>query len=359
MRIRPYDLLSRLVLAGLMAISIVLMAPKAAQAQGAGHWEPRASLPEPVNEPRGAVVGSKIYVMGGLDDAGSVPLGLVFVYDTATDSWDKRKKMPVPGHHLMMTEYKGKIYMFGGYDRDNSLDFFHWRVLDNSWEYTPETDSWKALAPLPGGGRGAGEAVLVDGKIYVIGGGAPVPGETDPVLYPDRPHAVVGRVEVYDVEAGTWETKATMTTARNHFHASAVGGKIYVMGGRLGSTYVRNLTNTDIVQEYDVANDSWATRKRMPTARSGVAGTSYKGKVYVAGGEYQNEKIVAAFRAFEVYDPAKNSWSDAPSMPIPRHGPTGLLVGNHFYVIGGAFQSSGIGRVTAFTDTQDVFIFDE
>ena len=90
-----------------------------------------------------------------------------------------------------------------------------------------------------------------------------------------------------------------MPTARNHFLTAAVGDKIYAIGGRLGSTFITRSSNTEVNEEYDVAQDVWRTRAAMPTARSGVAGGINNGNIYVAGGEFQNDKIMAAFRAFE------------------------------------------------------------
>lgn len=358
MRIKPNDIFASSVLPCLMAISILLAMPGAARARDVGHWEPRASMPQAVDEPRGVTLDGKIYIFGGLDETGFGPLGVVMVYDLTTDEWMARKDMPVPGHHLMLAEHNGKIYVFGGFDLAD--DIVAWRALDNSWEYTPETDSWKALPALPAGPRAAGEATVVDGKIYVIGGAGPAPGVSDPIMVFGGTHAVVGTVEVYDPETNGWTTKRSMPTPRNHFHASAVGGKIYAFGGRMGSAYIPYSSNTDVVEAYDPASDNWSIRKPMPTARSGVGGTAYNGKIYVAGGEFQSDKMMAAFRVFEVYDPATNTWSsDLPRMPVPRHGFVGILVGNMFHVLGGGFQSAGVGRVNVITDTHDVFIFNE
>jgi hypothetical protein len=42
--------------------------------------------------------------------------------------------------------------------------------------------------------------------------------------------------------------------------------------------------------------------------------------------QFQNDKIMAAFRAFEAYDPAANTWEGSlPRMRIPRHGFAGAV----------------------------------
>ncbi len=344
-------------LAGMVALVVSLLLPMAVAAQEVGHWEPRASMPLRVDEPRGVSIDNKIYILGGIDDTGMGPLGVVLVYDDETDSWEERAKMPTPGHHLMVSKYKGKIYVFGGFDLSDTV--FAWRAIDNAWEYSPDTDTWKALPPMPAGPRGAGEAVEVDGKIYVIGGAGPLPGQ-DPAMEFNGTHAVVGTTEVYDIASNSWSTVTAMPTARNHFHASATNGKIYAFGGRVGSAYIVHSSNTDIVEEYNPETDSWTLKKPMPTNRSGTGGAPYNGKIYVAGGEYQSDVMMAAFRVLEAYDPATNSWNTSlPRMLVPRHGFVGILMNNEFHVLGGGFQSAGVDRVVVTTETHDAFIFAE
>ena len=79
---------------------------------------------------------------------------------------------------------------------------------------------------------------------------------------------------------------------------------------------------------------------------------------YVAGGEFQNDKIMAAFRAFEGYDPATNAWDGSlPRMRIPRHGFAGAVIGDRLHVVGGGIQTAGIPGAVIYTDTHDVFDF--
>jgi Kelch motif len=79
----------------------------------------------------------------------------------------------------------------------------------------------------------------------------------------------------------------------------------------------------------------------MPTARSGGASGTDGRRIYVAGGEVTTKELVAAFRAIEAYDPATNSWSTLPSMPMPRHGVAGAVIGNRFHLVSGMIQSAG------------------
>ena len=356
-KLTPISFSSGLFAGSIAALISAMALLGVSNAQDFGHWEPRASMPRAVDEPRGVALDGKIYIFGGIDETGMRPLGIVLVYDSESEEWVRRDDMPVPGHHLMLAEHGGKIYIFGGFDLAD--DIYAWRAIDNAWEYTPETNTWAALPPMPGGPRGAGEAVEVNGEIFVIGGAGPLPGENPAMEFGGR-HAVYGIVEVYNPTTNSWTTRTSMPTARNHFHASAVDGNIFSIGGRVGSAYIVHSSNTDVVEEYNIERDEWTLKKPMPTNRSGVAGTAYNGKIYVAGGEFQSDAMMAAFRVFEAYDPATNSWnSSLPRMPVPRHGLVGVLMGNGFHVLGGGFQSAGIDRVNVITETHDVFIFNE
>jgi N-acetylneuraminic acid mutarotase len=332
-------------------------AQRAQTASAKGKWEPAKAFPMPMEEPVGVAVDGKFYVIQGLTDGGFQPMGVVYVFDPASGEWTKNNPMPLALHHAMTTVHNGKIYVFGGFSRPGRE--LAWQPVDNAWEYTPETDSWRTLSPLPTR-RGAGGAAVVDGKIYVVGGASTLPGASDPAIrFDGQPRdSVLGINEEYDPLTNTWRSRAPMPTARNHFLTAAVNGKIYTIGGRLGSTFITRSSNTEVTEEYDVAKDLWTTKAPMPTARSGVAGGVYNGKVYVAGGEFQNDKIMAAFRAFEAYDPAGNNWDAAlPRMRIPRHGFAGAVIGDRLHVVAGGIQTAGIPGAAIYTDTHDVFDF--
>src|SRR5205823_13627232 len=97
-------------------------------------------------------------------------------------------------------------------------------------------------------------------------------------------------------------------------------------------------------EQYDPATNTWgAQMTKMPTARSGGGWATYGGKIYVAGGEVATNSLVGAFRALEAFDPATNSWSILPSMPMPRHGVAGAMIGNKLHLVSGMITSAAAG----------------
>ncbi len=335
----------------LIALWLGLLPPATVQAQG--KWTKLAPFPEPAEELLGAAAGGTMYVFCGLEP-GWKPLGMVYEYDPATDKWTKKKPMPLLSHHVAFTEYHGKVYAFGGFVLPASGPPA-WAPVDNAWEYDPAADSWKALAPMPTK-RGSPVAAVVGDRIYVIGGATTPPGSKETAVHPTRPHVSVGAVEEYDPATNSWRQRSSMPTPRNHATTGVVTGKIYVIGGRVGGGFITSgSSNVDVVEEYDPAADTWgAPRAKMPSARSAMASGVLGGRIYVTGGEGQNAQMMYTFRALEAYDPASNSWTVLPSMPVSRHGLAGAVVGNRLHMVSGDVQSAGSG-VQVHTDSHDAF----
>ncbi len=303
-------------------------------------WVKLAPFPEPGEEVYGIAAGGKLYVFGGLAP-GWKPKGLVYEYDPATDQWSKKKSMALASHHVALAELNGKIYVVGGFVLPKSGPPA-WEPINNAWEYDPANDSWKALAAMPTK-RGSPNAAAVNGKIYAIGGASTHPGSKETAVHPARPHRSVDVNEVYDPATNTWATRSPMPTARNHAAIGVVNNKIYIIGGRIGAAFMLVPAATvDIVEEYDPATDQWGGLKRsMPTPRSAMTWGTYKGRIYVAGGEMRNAQSYGAYRAVEAYDPVANSWSILPPMLIPRHGLAGDVIGNRLHLVSGDVQSLG------------------
>src|SRR5215211_4589428 len=320
-----------------------VQAPAPAQAQQTrGPWTRLAPFPEPAEEVLGAVANGKFYVFAGLAP-GWTPMGLVYEYDPAANKWTKKKPMPIASHHVAFAVLDDKIYGFGGYRLPESGPPA-WVPLDNAWEYDAANDSWKALAPVPHR-RGAGAAAAVNGKLYFVGGAGLPDGSKDVGVHPTRPQAVTGRVDEYDPATNSWVQKASMPTPRNHHVVAGVNNKIYAIGGRIGAAFISSgSSNTDVVEEYDPATNAWGGPKaKMPTPRSAGGSGVYNGRIVVAGGEYQDSRMLAAFKVVEAYDVATNSWQTLPPMQFPRHGLAAGVVGSRLHVASGDVQSAGNG----------------
>jgi len=336
-------------LAGATLLVALATMPASAQAPAApsvaSPWAILAPFPDPSEEVLGATANGKLYVFCGLAP-GWKPKALVYEFDPASNKWTEKKPMALPSHHVAFASMNNKIYAFGGFTLPET-GAPAWRPIDNAWEYDPAADSWKALAPMPTR-RGAAAAGVANGKIYVVGGANSLPGATENGIHPARPHNVIATVEEYDPATNSWQTRRPMLVARNHHAVASVGDKFYAIGGRIGAAFISGGSdNIDLVEMYDPAADTWSVREKMPTARSAIGAGVYNGRILVPGGEFQDRRMLAAFRAVEAYDPASNRLQIMPSMPHPRHGLAVGVIGDRFYTVSGDAQSAGNGAHTA------------
>jgi N-acetylneuraminic acid mutarotase len=307
-----------------------------------------------------AVAGGKLYLFGGnpVAEGGKqgAPPGRVLEYDPAADRWTQKKPMPQPAHHNGVVGYNGKIYVFGGGVQRKPGGPTQYPT-NNSWEYDPVADTWRALAPMPVARLGA-VAVEWAGKIYVMGGAGNYPGLENEPLGGENPHRVLDLNHMYDPATNTWTVRQTMPTPRNHMFGGAVNGKIYLIGGRVGSMQVVTGSTTDLVEEYDIAADRWgAVRLRMPTPRDGGTVGVYQNKIYVAGGQSINAMSNSVSRALEAYDPATDTWQIFPNLPQARHGQGGGVIGNRFHVVSGHITAAFSGGEPLNVNTHDAFEF--
>lgn len=140
-----------------------------------GGWTPIADAPSARNSAAGAVIGNKLYVVGGRQmvvqaDGRSRPVNVATleVYDPATDRWETRAPMPLAQGGLAAAAHDGKLYVFGGEQFVPQA-----KVFGESWVYDPALDRWSALPGMATPRHGHGAAV-VGNRIYLMGGGVKV-----------------------------------------------------------------------------------------------------------------------------------------------------------------------------------------
>ena len=180
----------------------------------ANGWTTMAPLLAARGEHVAASYGGEIFVFGGRDD-GYVSTATTQVYDPVAESWSYRTAMPTARAHSAVAVVDDLIYVIGG--RYGSLTAPI--NMDTNEAYSPATDQWIALAPMPDR-RGGHAAAAHEGKIYVFGG-ENLQGT----------QFVFDTVLVYDPALDAWDTLGTMTTPRHGTSAITVNDTIFVVGG--------------------------------------------------------------------------------------------------------------------------------
>ena len=339
---------ARILVALVSVVAVTALLGGTPSAQQHGRWTSAKPIPQGDEEVIGTALGGKLYVAAGLGAfPGWEPKRMMWSYDPAAQQWTKLAPLPGGIHHPGFAGVGAKLYVIGGFEisrpADGSLPA--WVPTTGVWIYDTTADRWSPGAPMPTP-RGALTATAVGTKIYAIGG-AKNPEYSTNQLRPTVPVENLATNEVYDTETNTWTTKRPMLTARNHHGAAFIDGKLYVVGGRVGSTFIIGLsTNVSTHEVYDVAHDTWSSALGLPTARSGVGVAVLHGRLHVLGGEAYLNDLVGTYRTHEAYDPKTDSWERLPPMPTPRHGLAVGEIGGKLYAVSGSNVAGGGGPHT-------------
>lgn len=231
-------------------------------------WSFKAPLPYACNHLSLAVVGKYIYSFGGFIEQNCCPHSKCFVYDTEEDVWEPLPDLLRPRGAISAVELDGKIHLLGGRDI---------RSLDRHEVYDPKTKKYEILSGMRGstptqpfaGQRCHMGAVLVDGRIHLIG------GRKDSYDYNTALHSV------YDPQSDGWSFRAPLPTPRSGLSCAYASGKILAFGGEApGVVFEAN-------EGYDPVTDRWEILAPMPVPRHGLHGATAAvvgDTVYVPGG---------------------------------------------------------------------------
>jgi N-acetylneuraminic acid mutarotase len=273
----------------------------------------------------GALDG-EIYVVGGY-----VPQATdtVRAYSPATMTWRDAPDFPGALNHGNVGSANGKLYVLGFFDGGD-------QTTANPQSFAFDGTSWEEVEPSPTGTQRAAACVASLGdRIYLFGG---------------RHEArSVALASVYDAVGDAWTELPDMPVAREHCVAGAIGGKIYIAAGRTDDITAVEASTL----EFDPQNPSYVQKQPIPTPRGGVAGAVLGGRLFVFGGEGNDDDPAGVFPDIESYDPVTDEWEAHPPMDVPRHGMGAAELEGRIYLPAGADRQGG-GAV----DTVSVFYYD-
>lgn len=219
-------------------------------------WSVETKLPGAgLNAPAAVMLRDQIYLLGGFNMTTNVPSDAVEVYDTKAHRWGFATPLPAPrgGHAAVVLD--GRIHVLGGGNSETTLASHD--------VYDPETMTWDSLAPLPRS-EGSPAAVIHRGKIYLMG------GRSGPDDY--------GNVDIYDPVMNRW-TPGPNIDPRGTAGAVVHEGMIYLIGGE---SQARSGCLGEVLRLGD--EDQWKQLASMPTARNFARAVEFRDAVYVVGG---------------------------------------------------------------------------
>jgi N-acetylneuraminic acid mutarotase len=171
---------------------------------------------------------------------------------------------------------------------------------------------WRRLPAPPEPRAAAAAAATRDGRVVVAGGvGSQGLARTALVL---------------DLRSLRWST-IPGPAPREHLAATALGGRVYAIGGRLAGID----TNLRTVEALDLGSGRWRTLAPLPSARGGTGVAAVAGMIVSVGGEEPDGTIATVY----AYDPRRNRWAPLPDLPTPRHGLGVVSFGGRVWTIAG------------------------
>jgi N-acetylneuraminic acid mutarotase len=231
----------------------------------------------------------KIYAFGGFVYPQSgppawVPINNAWEYDPATDTWKALAPMPIKRGSAVAAVVGDKIYVIGGVGNIPGtpevplMPTTAQISFGNVQEYNPAENTWRERSPMPTP-RNHTTAGAINGRIYVAGGrvGAAFIGVASDVSV----------VEEYDPATDKWSApRSRMPTARSALASGVYNGQFYVAGGEYQDTHM--MATFKALEAFDPASNSWSIMSSMPVSRHGLAAGVIGNRLILVGGDVQS-----------------------------------------------------------------------
>lgn len=286
-----------------------------------GHAAVVGAFETPVTSFGAAILGGHVYTLGGYT---GTPHEYVredqsetFArYDVSNGSWQALAS-PGKSQSATLTSFRGRIIRIGGMRIENAKgEPTRLTSLDTVESFDPQTGVWTKATSLPEP-RSSHATVLVDNRLYVIGGWA-LAGAMDSATWADS-------VLVADLSQPTltW-TPIAMPFKSRALGAATLGRFIVTVGGMEGRRIQRQ------VHVYDTADGTWAKGPDLPEPGFGVAVVSDSNRVYAS----------AASGKVYVLNPALDRWDVHGEMIFPRFFHSAVATEDHRLLLLGGIPSN-------------------
>jgi N-acetylneuraminic acid mutarotase len=268
----------------------------------AAAWVAGSPLPEPRTEVAAAPLGGRIVVVGGFLASGGNSRR-VDAYDRAADRWARLPDLPVSVDHAAAASWRGRLVVVGGYGGDR-------QPLRAAYLF--DGRRWRRLPPPPEERAAAAAAATSDGRVWVVGG--------------RTRSGLASRALTLDLRTLRWRV-VRGPRPREHLAATALGGRVYAIGGRLAGYD----TNLRAVEAYDPRANRWTRLPDLPDARGGTGATAIAGRIVSVGGESPE----GTNRTVWALPLRAARWARLPDLPTPRHGLGVVALNGRVWAIAG------------------------
>lgn len=255
--------------------------------------------------------GTALFSFGGANSAGAA-LATVKKFDLIAGTWSTVATLPWAADSMCAVVIDGLIYVYGGGTGDTRFG--------NLVSFNPVTNAVVArLAGVPA--RGA-SAVAINGKMYVYGGS----GSSTVIL---------ATLRCYDPVDNTWTTlspQGTLPGAKYYAAEGVVNGKMVIAGGS-GGVSVNNWSKT--VETYDPALNTWEARVSMVIGVYGVGSGAMGKYVYAVGGIQSDVGANDYVKTVRAFDTEGSVWVSLPDRAKGLGYAAGAVLDDKLYLYGG------------------------
>jgi N-acetylneuraminic acid mutarotase len=231
---------------------------------GTGIGTAIGTMPTPVHDAAGAVVGSDYFVFGG-GSATETAAVQKFTFSNSNHlTGSNVTNLPAKRADLAAASVNGQIYLVGGFDGKSWLP---------SAVSTTDGMSFTSFAQLNPPVRYPAVAAL-SGKLYVIGG----------ELSPKQADATT--IQQIDLQSGAVTALSPLPVGLSHAAAAVLNNTIYVFGGRSGGHAI------DTISVLNPSTGQLQAVGQLPAPRSDMGVALVGQQVFLVGGEGDNGKPV-------------------------------------------------------------------
>ena len=238
----------------------------------------------------------------------------VFQYELRDGMSRKLATYPEKVDGATVLEYGDTVCLIGGYDAikkqvRHTVHCWNPLAMEIDLNGSNKTSSgWVALPPMISGRYRPG-AVVMDGKMFIVGG------------YDPSTHEFLSSMEVFDDVSQKWYTGPNLNSARAALKLVALDGKLYAIGGWKGHKYVSS------VEEYNILLNRWQQKGSLKTPRARFGAVTKDGNIFVVGG-VKGFKNSDSLGSMEAYNPTQNEWVNVePPMKVIK-GPVRATIVN-------------------------------
>lgn len=289
-------------------------------------WKELAPLPQPRSSFDAAVVGDKLYVVGGWNLQGSSSMDApwhedAFVFDLTKEDgkWETTATPPFQTRALAAMGHEGKLVVLGGMKSTNA-------ITRDVHIYDPAANTWSKGPELPGTDGFAGFAI----SAFVVGG----------KLYFNGSEGII-----YSLNGDKWQPHQRLLFPRSFHRLVAAGndGLLAIAGVARGGGYLANVEKIQLGQakvqpklaEWSVEFGGKAKQSQILFLQ-GSSLYAFGGNLSKNPHDFQKESFVdEAFR----FDLAARSVEKLPNLPAAVQSGGAFLAGSRndpsIYVLGG------------------------